>query len=129
MEVPLPKTLRSLTSFRKGSRDPANVFELRQGICHTMIWPPLTSSVAPVMKDAASETRNRTALACSWGNPQRPSGNPLPISLKCLVSRAPPLVIGVSVAPGHIALTLIPYGATSRARCRLKPSNPALADV
>ena len=36
--------------------------------------PPSTSSTAPVMNDASSEQRNRTAPATSSGSPSRPSG-------------------------------------------------------
>ena len=36
--------------------------------------PPSTSMISPVMNDASSEQRNRTAVATSWGVPSRPSG-------------------------------------------------------
>jgi len=36
---------------------------------------------------------------------------------------------GVSVAPGRTALTLIPYEASSKARCLVNPSNPAFEAV
>jgi len=39
-----------------------------------MVWPPLTVSRSPVMKDAASDARNATAAPISCGVPVRPSG-------------------------------------------------------
>ena len=37
--------------------------------------------------------------------------------------------MGVIVGPGQIAFTLMPWGATSYARCRVKPRSPAFEAV
>ena len=41
---------------------------------HYIPSPPSTSSTSPVMNDASSEQRKRTAPATSFGSPSRPSG-------------------------------------------------------
>src|SRR6476646_10290179 len=85
--------------------------------------PPSTRRSMPVMKPAASDTRNSTALAWSCGSPRRPSG----ISPK---SRAPADSIAPTDAPvfvGDTELTRILCGARSIASARVKLRMPPLA--
>jgi hypothetical protein len=41
-----------------------------------MVEPPFTSTTAPVIKDASSDTRKSTTAAISSGVPYRPIGTP-----------------------------------------------------
>jgi hypothetical protein len=45
-----------------------------EGLAHQQVKPPSTGTTAPVMRLAASEARNTTALATSWACPKRPMG-------------------------------------------------------
>ena len=56
-----------------GDHDPATPV-VRSARHHYIPSPPSTSSTAPVMNDASSEQRNRTAPATSSASPRRPRG-------------------------------------------------------
>src|SRR5919107_5195764 len=64
--------------------------------------------------------------ATSWTLPLRPTGMPATSSALRSPSSAPP-VMSVSMRPGATLLTVMPYGPTSRASARAKPSCAALA--
>src|ERR671919_2944423 len=73
---------------------------------HCATYPPSTMRSAPVMNDASSEARKTTAYETSIGWPARPSGV---IAMSCSRMSAPSAsVIGVSIHPGHTALTRMP---------------------
>src|SRR5688500_10347828 len=84
-----------------------------------MVRQPMTDRVWPVMYPAASEARKATAGAMSSGIPSRRIGTALVIDSITRSASAPasmmPWSIGVSVGPGHTALAVTPYRATSRA--------------
>ena len=81
------------------------------------------------MRILSSEARNAAAAPISSGLPTLPLGILLntasPISLSSLV----PLLISVSIAPGAIALTLIPLGPRSRAKFSVRPITPPFEAV
>src|SRR5436305_1086123 len=54
-----------------GDHDPSSPVEV---CCAHIPSPPSTSSTSPVMNEASSEQRKRTARATSSGSPSRPSG-------------------------------------------------------
>src|SRR5689334_5850449 len=68
--------------------------------------PPSTTSSAPVMNDAWSDTRNATTFATSTGSPRRPN---VAVSLLWVASSS----IGVAIGPGNTAFTRIPSPASS----------------
>src|SRR6478672_8161584 len=86
--------------------------------------PPATSMTCPVTKLALAEVRNRQASATSTGLPSRRSG--VTSTTASFDARGAPATIGVSIRPGANALTVIPWGPSSPARCRVMPINAAL---
>src|SRR5229473_3024743 len=74
----------------------------------------------------AEEHRDPSMVLGGEPSPLGDQGDPLPSRLFVGV----PLVHGgVIVVPGQIAFTLMPCGATSDARCRVKPRSPAFEAV
>src|SRR5690348_15361875 len=95
---------------------------LRRARAHTIVRPPPTLSVWPVMNDAASDARKTTASATSSGRARRPSGVALTIEeiSFSLPAAIMPCSRGVSVRPGATTFTRTPSRATSRATALLK---------
>ena len=91
--------------------------------------PPSTGRIAPVMKDALSEARNKIASATSLGTPSRPIG-----CAALIVSRysGPPGSSGrrctrsVLIVPGATALTRMPR-CPFEAKCLVNPVATNLA--
>ena len=79
------------------------------------------------MKEASSDARKEARLATSSGCPILFSGMPLIIAL---VFSLPSGLLArnnlVAIGPGPMQLTLILYGASSRAQVRVTPIRPAL---
>src|SRR5699024_11128129 len=75
--------------------------------------PPESTIVSPVMKPASGEPRMDTQRAISSGWATRPSGTP---AAAAAAIRPVTLLPGVSTQPGAIALTRMPWSASSRAR-------------
>src|SRR5262249_30179247 len=96
----------------------------------TMVSPPLTDRIWPVMYDARADARNEITSAISSGRPERRMGmvattasshlGPRGLRRK-LSSRA------VSVRPGQTQLTATPRRALSRARGLVSAITPPLA--
>src|SRR5262252_1564587 len=86
----------------------------------------------PVTKAASSEARNAIIAATSSGLPKRPTGIALarsanPSSRSSPYSRRFVLIArDVRIGPGQTALTVIPYGATSKASDFVNPTIAAL---
>ncbi len=89
----------------------------------------------PVMYEESSEVRKSASAATSSGRPIRPSGTSFLYSAPTASavssgsasgSSAAGLVIGVSTAPGHMALTRIPFAASSTAATLVSPSTACL---
>ena len=90
-----------------------------------MYCPPLTDSVAPVMKPASSLARKATARAISSGLPSRPTG--MPDMMDFMASAGTAATMSVSNYPGATAFTVMPLGASSRASALVNPRIPAFA--
>src|SRR3989338_2830771 len=75
------------------------------------VHPPSTTRLCPVMKLDSSNARKTAALPMSSGFPNLPTGV-LAIS-DSLVALSPsmPFVISVTITPGFIAFTVIPFFA------------------
>src|SRR5712664_1091365 len=95
---------------------------------HRMYNPPLTCSVCPVMCRDSSLARNTATLAMSSGWAIRPSGMILAIAASSS-SVLPPRGWAVSVVPGAIAFTRMPWGASSSAIVRVIVITPPLLAV
>src|SRR5262249_39920405 len=95
----------------------------RRGRHPPRYWPPLTS--CPVKGRASSEARKTAIPATSSGWPMRPSGTWRAISW-ISASLLPSRGWAVSVRPGAMALTRMPWEASSRAMARVRPTTPAL---
>src|SRR5207245_7890671 len=93
------------------------------GRAHRRYSPPLTCSVCPVMCRDSSLARNTATLAMSSGWAMRPSGMILAIAASSS-SVLPPRGWAVSVVPGAIAFTRMPWGASSRAIVRVMVMMP-----
>src|SRR6266705_1916116 len=65
---------------------------------HYIPSPPSTSTTSPVMNDASSEQRKRTAPATSFGSPSRPSG--VLVSIAAVASSGRTSVSCVRTYPG-----------------------------
>ena len=81
--------------------------------------------VAPVMKAAPSEHRKAAVAAISCGRPMRPTG----MNFFMPSTRFWSLVrvsAGVSMAPGEMALQVMPARAPSCAAVFIRPSTAAL---
>ncbi len=89
--------------------------------------PPSTTRTTPVTKDAASEHKNRAAVAMSSIVASRPSGQSSSIlfSDSGVTRRRTPSV--PSTGPGATAFTRTPAGPHSTASARVSASTPALA--
>src|SRR6266511_1746684 len=85
------------------------------------LLPPSTTSIWPVMYEAAGEHRNVIVAATSSGVPGRPMGVPKP----CLSSTS--VDAPVWMIPGATALTVMPSATSSMASARVSPTTPALA--
>src|SRR5258705_12817619 len=93
---------------------------------HRAVLPPATAIVAPVMKDALSDDRNKIDSAISSGLPMRLSGTP-EIKPAFLSSLPVNLVsIPVSIGPGATALTRTPEADASSAADFVRPSTACL---
>ena len=75
---------------------------------------------------ASSESRNSTAPTCSSTSAMRPIGVTAIMPASTPGALTMPRTRGEYVVEGAVALTVIPYCATSRARWRVMPSSPAL---
>src|SRR5215472_14050863 len=96
------------------------------------VTPPSATYELPVTKEASSEARNNTTLAISSGLPMRPIGWHSSLSLRIFSGlRDRPInmlsTAGVSIIPGHTALTRIFLRAYSIAADRVRFTTPALA--
>ena len=96
----------------------------------TASCPPSMTIPAPVMKDASSEARNAYTAATSDDRPRRPSGM-LPLAYASANSCPPRSALmaafsGVSMYPGHRALTRMPCGPSSTAMVLVSSSTPPL---
>src|ERR671930_2526651 len=92
--------------------------------------PPSGWSVVPVTYDDRPEARNTTQPDTSVGTPTRPMGTAMRAptgSPSDDESAEMSPMLGVGVMSGATLLTLMPSGATSRARLRAKWATPALA--
>src|ERR1700710_429977 len=89
--------------------------------------PPSITTACPVMKDAASELRNSTSWAISFGSLMRPIGirgmtvSLAPCSLPNILVSS-----GVITEPGAMALTRIFFFAASSATELVSPITPHL---
>src|SRR5580704_5515911 len=83
----------------------------------------------PVMKDARSEHIHTTASAISAGFAKRPIGWQLRTYLWTSGAPKVRLAIGVSITPGHTALTRILVRAFSSAAVFVRPITPCLLAV
>ena len=82
------------------------------GVSH----PPSTGSIAPVMNDASSESRNEIAAATSSGSPTRGTRSRSFIESHASGERrSAPGMNEVAIGPGATALTRIPRPASSTA--------------
>src|SRR5690606_33445609 len=93
--------------------------ENRRRAGHRSAIPPSTSTVAPVIALASSESRNRTVWATSSCSISRPSGTPARA-----LSRRPSghaVVIPVSMGPGATAFTRTPRGIAASASDLVRP--------
>ncbi len=72
----LPGRLDIVTEWRDGTqpRDDDSPPPVEGHVVHYIPSPPSTRITSPVMNEAASEQRKRTAPATSSGSPRRPSG-------------------------------------------------------
>src|SRR5262249_34345198 len=92
--------------------------------------PPLTPITWPVMKPASSEQRNPHVAAMSSGDPTRPTGIIRAASFSIfpmLPLASARRSIGVSIMPGGMVLTVMPWGASSSANALVSPITPAFA--
>jgi hypothetical protein len=86
--------------------------------------PPSTGSIAPVMKDASSEARNKIAFATSLGSPSLPIGCAAFTASRYSIppgSSGSRCTRSVLIVPGATALTRMPLAAHSTARCFVRP--------
>ena len=90
-----------------------------------MYSPPLTSIDVPVMKLAPSDARKTTTPATSSGVPRRLSGVAAIISANLSGGNAAGMA--VSMTPGLMQLTRMPYGAACLASDFVRQMTPALA--
>lgn len=91
-----------------------------------MDTPPSTSIAAPVMKEAASDARNKAARANSSGLAMRFKAWRL---ARWAMASGVPFIcaaIGVSVPPGSSALIRTDWGPNSAANACVKPISPDL---
>src|SRR5215204_1828328 len=86
--------------------------------------PPVTSNIAPVMKDASSEHRKAIALATSDGSPYRFIGIVLVKAAIASSDDAPDMAVWTG--PGETQFAVMPCGAASSASVLLNPISPAL---
>src|SRR6202047_875969 len=97
---------------------------------HRAVFPPSTDHAAPVTNFAASLARKATTAAMSEGVPRRPRGTNAISSRRashgCAADANSAFNIGVSIGPGHTALTRIPCPASSTASARLQASTAPL---
>src|SRR5207245_8058713 len=82
-----------------------------------MYWPPLMLSCAPVIQ-SPSVQRNRTSRATSSASPKRPSG--MRLLTASFAACGMLAIMSVSTNPGQMALTVIPYLASSCATLLVK---------
>jgi hypothetical protein len=98
-------------------------------IAYWAVQPPSTTIVCPVTNDDSSEQSHSTALAISSGRAFRAMGWYVCANRRWLSLPSPPVIrsnSGVSVPPGAIALTLIPFVAYSRAAAFVSPMTACL---
>src|SRR5262245_7563402 len=100
----------------------------RASVSVHMTMPPFTPITWPVMKPASSEQRNPHVAATSSGVPVRPTGiiraasfSILPMLPLASARRS----IGVSIMPGGMQFTVMPWGASSSASAPVSPITPA----
>src|SRR5215212_699604 len=106
--------LLSDCSLPKQSPDHACVFELlarrtESGLHQRAVQPPSMSSVSPVIREAAGEARNTTALATSIGSPMRPNAILDKTSARNASSARASAVPGVLMKVGATAFTVMLY--------------------
>src|SRR5262249_52852812 len=92
-------------------------------LLHHIPSPPSTSSTSPVMNEASSEQRNRTAPATSDGSPSRPSG--VAASIASFAASGSTSVSPVFPYPGRTTFGRTPREPSSRASAFVKPMIPA----
>src|SRR5205823_8904513 len=91
------------------------------------VYPPSTARACPMTKPAPGLQSHSTAEAISSGLPRRPIGCSFVMSF--IVSGSLAIIaatIGVSMAPGHMALMRMPRAAYSRAALFVRPITPCL---
>src|SRR5215475_430706 len=86
---------------------------------------PFTVMVAPVIKAASSPARKQVILAISSALPRRPTG--IVAMMPCSTFSGTACTISVSMYPGQITFTVMPFLAVSCANALVKPMMPALA--
>ena len=89
------------------------------------LQPPFTAMTSPVMYPASPDARNRAERATSSGSANRRSGTIEAVRFSTSGSFQKAALKSVLTIPGAIALTLMPYGASSRASCRVSMIIPA----
>src|SRR5213595_2292301 len=123
----LPRRLRIVAEgghrTEAGDHDPAPPVEVCS-VTHHIPRPPSTRSTSPVMNEASSEQRKRTAPATSSGSPKRWRG--VFDSISSRMSSEIARVSRVSTYPGATTFARTPRGASSRASAFVKPMIPAL---
>src|SRR5262245_39589175 len=82
--------------------------------------PPSTMMLAPVISDEAGEARNTTTAPTSFGSPILPSGMLARVLRLKLGSDRAGAVPSVLMKVGATLLTLMPCGAHSEARQRVR---------
>src|SRR5688572_17808233 len=85
--------------------------------------PPSTLSTAPLMKLASSDARKRYAFATSRGSPMRRTG--VRSTMLFRIASGICRTISVAMKPGATALTVMPFGPSSRAQTFVRPMTPA----
>src|SRR3712207_6511430 len=95
--------------------------ESQRNVASATLFPPSTTSICPVMYDAAGEHRNEIAAATSSGVPGRPIG----VAKPCFSSTS--VEAPVWMMPGATALTVMPSATSSIASARVRPTTPDFA--
>src|SRR5215467_2322170 len=97
------------------------------------VAPPSTINSTALTYEESSEARKSTALATSFGSPQRPSGIAEETNVASLAdssvdieARDPRCQMGVLVAPGATTFTRMLRGARSAAMARAIETTPPL---
>src|SRR6185437_8953332 len=108
----------------------AEMAQQLHGIDHRVVYPPSGTMICPTMNPAPGLHNHRTAEAISSDLPIRPRGMSLNTAFIASGSFATAFAtMGVSITPGHIALTRMPRPAYSRAALFVSPITPCFEAV